>query len=178
MKYDANGDIGVRVNSEKIVLFSCNASISRGSSMKRSSYFRQYCSPPAKVDSSPDAHMADTNDSSLHDSLSPRSLVVLLAIALLTSALATAGCRMQSESESESAQGGDELEAPTAQFELPKRLKEISGLAVDDRGRLFAHDDESGIVYQLDPMTGKIVKSFRLGRTLVTEDFEGIAIAG
>lgn len=81
-------------------------------------------------------------------------------------------------SESEADKGGDELAAPKAQLALSKKLKEISGLAVDARGRLFAHDDESGIVYQLDPSSGKVVKSFRLGRTLVTEDFEGIAIAG
>ncbi|MCB2205931.1 SdiA-regulated domain-containing protein [bacterium] len=63
-------------------------------------------------------------------------------------------------------------------MKLAKHLKEISGLASDDRGRVFAHDDERGVVYRIDPMTGSILDYFLLGRTVVTEDFEGLAIAG
>jgi uncharacterized protein YjiK len=47
---------------------------------------------------------------------------------------------------------------------------------MSDDGRLFCHDDESGVVYQLDYSTGEIVKQFSLGSGFVREDFEDIAI--
>lgn len=61
------------------------------------------------------------------------------------------------------------------QLELPKELKEISGLALTDDQRLFAHGDEKGTIYQLDINTGEIVKEFEIGDKKVEEDFEGIA---
>ena len=65
-----------------------------------------------------------------------------------------------------------------AQVELPKPLKEISGLAVSTDGRLFAHHDESGDVFQINRTDGSIVKKFSLGPRKVSEDFEGIAVVG
>lgn len=62
-------------------------------------------------------------------------------------------------------------------WELPRRLTEISGLAVAPDGRVFTHDDESGIVYEIDPTGGRIVKAFALGDTTAKGDFEGIAVA-
>ncbi len=60
---------------------------------------------------------------------------------------------------------------------LSGKLDEISGLAITDDGRLFAHDDEQGAVYQLDQRTGEIQKIFYLGKKKgKKEDFEGIAI--
>ncbi len=67
---------------------------------------------------------------------------------------------------------------PKARFALPARLSEISGLAMTDDGRLFAHGDERGVVYQLDYTTGRIIKQFFLGRWGVRADFEGIAVKG
>ncbi|MBI2430365.1 MAG: SdiA-regulated domain-containing protein [Ignavibacteriales bacterium] len=64
------------------------------------------------------------------------------------------------------------------QFELPKSLREISGLAASTDGRLFAHHDESGDIFQLKSSDGTVVKKFSLGPRRVSEDFEGIAIAG
>jgi len=64
------------------------------------------------------------------------------------------------------------------QWKLPKRLAEISGLAFSADDRLFAHNDEQGVIYQLDWQAGRIVKAFVLGETPIREDFEGIAIAG
>jgi uncharacterized protein YjiK len=64
------------------------------------------------------------------------------------------------------------------QFILPKKIGEASGLAMTDDGRLFAHDDERAVVYQLDYSNGRIVKQFALGRFGVKGDFEGIAIKG
>lgn len=61
------------------------------------------------------------------------------------------------------------------QIELPKKLKEISGLAVSSNGRLFGHNDESGDIFQINTDDGSIVKQFSLGPRRVLEDFEGIA---
>jgi len=62
---------------------------------------------------------------------------------------------------------------------LSRKLDEISGLAITDDGRLFAHDDEQGAIYQLDQKTGEIQKIFYLGKKKgKKEDFEGIAIVG
>ncbi len=70
---------------------------------------------------------------------------------------------------------------PTArdvvQWKLPKQLDEISGLALSSDGRLFAHDDERAIIYQIDPQRGKLVKAFALGKPVARGDFEGIALA-
>lgn len=62
------------------------------------------------------------------------------------------------------------------QWKLPKRLREISGLALTPDERLFAVADEQAVVYELDYSNGKIVKSFALGDPPVLGDFEGIAI--
>lgn len=66
----------------------------------------------------------------------------------------------------------------TSTVTLPANLNEISGLAVTEDGRLFGHGDERGIVYQINPGDGKIIKRFFLGRWLAEADFEDIAIAG
>lgn len=64
------------------------------------------------------------------------------------------------------------------QSKLGRMLREVSGIAFNARGQLLAHDDEKGVVYRVDAMTGSILSRFRLGRTTVTEDFEDIAVAG
>jgi hypothetical protein len=68
--------------------------------------------------------------------------------------------------------------APADRWTLPKELNEISGLAVDRRGRVFAHGDERAIVYQLDPATHRVLKRFSFGHPAVRGDFEGIAVTG
>jgi uncharacterized protein YjiK len=60
------------------------------------------------------------------------------------------------------------------EWRLPASLRELSGLAVDGRGRLFGHDDEHAIVYQIDHQEGRFVKRFGLGRPVAAGDFEGI----
>lgn len=64
------------------------------------------------------------------------------------------------------------------QWKLPKELAEISGLALDGNDRLFGHDDEHGVIHEIDYRAGKLVKSFALGAPTIRDDFEGIAIAG
>lgn len=60
---------------------------------------------------------------------------------------------------------------PAATFELDEALREISGLTVLADGRLAAVQDEEGIVYTLDPATGRIAgqRTFR-----GAGDYEGI----
>lgn len=61
---------------------------------------------------------------------------------------------------------------------LPRALEEISGLAMTPDGRLFAHDDERAVFYELDMDTGGILKTFSAGIGGVAGDFEGIAVVG
>ena len=68
--------------------------------------------------------------------------------------------------------------ATLQQWKLPKKLREISGLAVSDDGQLFAVADEEAIVYQIDYDDGHLVKAFALGKPTVKGDFEGIAAVG
>ena len=62
------------------------------------------------------------------------------------------------------------------QWKLPKRLREISGLALTLDERLLAVADEKAVVYELDYQEGRIIKSFALGNPVVRADFEGIAV--
>lgn len=70
------------------------------------------------------------------------------------------------------------LDAESAvQWKLHKRISEISGLATTPDDRVWAHDDEWGIIYQIDVSNGEVVKVFAFGDPGVTGDFEGIAFA-
>ena len=60
---------------------------------------------------------------------------------------------------------------------LPPELKEISGITMTPDGRLYAEQDETGIVYQVDPGTGSIIKKFNLGKPPIKKDFEDIVYA-
>ncbi|MCY3712742.1 MAG: SdiA-regulated domain-containing protein [Gemmatimonadetes bacterium] len=75
--------------------------------------------------------------------------------------------------------GRYDFDEPDRQFRLPRRLREISGLAMLEGNRLLAHDDERGTVVEIDFRDGSIVKDFELGgpRGRVADDFEGIAAA-
>ena len=59
---------------------------------------------------------------------------------------------------------------------LPKKLNEISGLAVTGDNRLFAHNDEVGTIYEIDISTWEILSEFNLGEKKIKKDFEGIAV--
>jgi uncharacterized protein YjiK len=74
-----------------------------------------------------------------------------------------------------------QLDRPLAEWQLPARLHEISGLALAADGRLFGHDDEHAVVYEIDAERGALVKAFALAGadgTPVAGDFEGLAIVG
>ncbi len=72
--------------------------------------------------------------------------------------------------------GYDISKSEAQSMELSAKLNEISGLAFSKDGRLFAHDDERAVIYQLDIEDGKIIKKFYFGMLITRGDFEGIAI--
>ncbi len=61
------------------------------------------------------------------------------------------------------------------QWKLPKALNEVSGLALTEDQRLFAIEDESAFVYELDYNEGRLIKRFAVSNPVLTGDFEGIA---
>jgi uncharacterized protein YjiK len=66
---------------------------------------------------------------------------------------------------------------PVAQWRLPGRLREISGLTITPDNRLLGHDDEKAIIYEIDYVAGELVKSWAFGYPTAMDDFEGIAVA-
>jgi uncharacterized protein YjiK len=85
-------------------------------------------------------------------------------VARLTEALANA--------DSGSARG-----KPVARWLLPAKLAEISGLALTPDGRLFAQEDESARISEIDYRRGTIIKQFFVGKNVLQGDFEGLAYA-
>ena len=94
------------------------------------------------------------------------------SIALLLFGLASA-CGGETPSPPSTAVDG---EPAFLQWNLPDRLREISGLALTADQRLLAVADEAAIVYEVDYEAGQLVKSFALGRPVERGDFEGIAV--
>lgn len=72
----------------------------------------------------------------------------------------------------------DLSEKSVTRFNLPGKLSEASGLTMTANGRLLAHDDENGAVYQVDYSSGAILKQFSIGSALLRADFEDIACVG
>ncbi|UCG85704.1 MAG: SdiA-regulated domain-containing protein [Gemmatimonadota bacterium] len=74
--------------------------------------------------------------------------------------------------------GGFALDGESAiQWKLHSRIREVSGLTTTPDDRVWAHDDEWGIIYQLDISNGEVVKVFAFGDPGAKGDFEGIAFA-
>jgi uncharacterized protein YjiK len=63
---------------------------------------------------------------------------------------------------------------PLARWLLPPELAEISGLALTPDGRLFAHNDESTRISEIDYRRGTILKRFYAGEKNLRGDFEGL----
>lgn len=70
-------------------------------------------------------------------------------------------------------------ERSATRWELPMQLREVSGLAMTGDHRLLAHNDEIGVIFELDYRDRSIVKEFQLEDqgAPVADDFEGIALA-
>jgi len=62
------------------------------------------------------------------------------------------------------------------QWKLPKKLRELSGLALTSDERLLGVTDEIAIVYEIDYENGRLVKAFAFGDPAIRGDFEGIAV--
>ena len=61
---------------------------------------------------------------------------------------------------------------------LPTVLMEVSGITFTEDNRMFAHGDEDGDVFEIDPASGKIIKQFSIGSFLTVKgDFEDITYA-
>ena len=89
--------------------------------------------------------------------------------------LATAACgETRPAAEQFAIAGYRYSEDSLTQYLLPKALKEISGLALDTEGRLYAHDDERPRIYQIDYAAGEIIGRLEL-EGAPRDDFEGIA---
>ena len=96
------------------------------------------------------------------------------------SSMVRAWADSKTESQREISLQGYSLQAETAtHWKLPGRLVEISGLAMTVNNRLLAHNDERGIIYEIDYRNKSIVKAFQLAdmENPVADDFEGIATA-
>ena len=75
------------------------------------------------------------------------------------------------------ADSGEERGKPVARWMLPPELSEVSGLALTPDGRLFAHNDESARITELDYRRGTVIKQFFIGKEGLRGDFEGLAYA-
>jgi len=62
------------------------------------------------------------------------------------------------------------------QWKLPRKLREVSGLALTPDDRLLAITDEEAVVYEIDYVSGRLVKAFAFGDPVIRGDFEGIAV--
>jgi len=101
-------------------------------------------------------------------------LDLLVALGLAVSGMA---CTQQASSPPAPAPEGSLFSgAPAQQWRLPAQLAEISGLAVSPDGRVFAHDDERAVIYELDAASGRVLKAFALGDPIAAGDFEALAI--
>jgi len=61
---------------------------------------------------------------------------------------------------------------------LPSELMEVSGITFTNDNRMFAHGDEDGDIFEIDPQSGKVIKKFSIGSFLTVKgDFEDIAYA-
>lgn len=95
------------------------------------------------------------------------------------------GVKPQNRTEQVSALSWYDVESDSAKYVvLSEELKEISGLCFTVDGRLFTHGDDDGDVFQIDPVSGKIIKTFYVGNgeekglNSIKGDFEDIAIVG
>lgn len=68
-------------------------------------------------------------------------------------------------------------EETATHWKLSSHLEEISGLAMTRDNRLLTHNDERGIIFEIDYQNGSIAKAFQLTdmKNPIASDFEGIA---
>ena len=64
------------------------------------------------------------------------------------------------------------------QYRLPDELYEISGLAALPNDHVLAVADERAVVFQIDPLEGRVIGRWQLGDRGRKGDFEGVAVRG
>ena len=65
-----------------------------------------------------------------------------------------------------------DFENPLTSVVLPVKLEEISGLAYNStRRNILCHNDEKGVIYELDATSGNILSETKFGGK---KDYEGI----
>jgi len=79
-----------------------------------------------------------------------------------------AGCAEPHAAAGASSQVADE-KLVVRRWKLPKALREVSGLAVDGSGGVYAVADEFAVVYRIDPLSGKILSVYSLGKPTLAE---------
>ena len=100
----------------------------------------------------------------------------VVAAALLAATCGPVAKAPEPANAQQATQGSLFAATPSTQWRLPPGLTEISGLAVSPNGRLFAHDDESAVIYEIDVGAQRPVRAFTLGDPPLSGDFEGLAI--
>lgn len=97
---------------------------------------------------------------------------------VLTAVLLTTACTDRSDQTSADAfPEGDTsyvFASPDAHFNLPKKLDEISGLALLGDGLLGAVQDEDGMLFVIDSRTGEVVEEHQFGKK---GDYEAVDYA-
>lgn len=79
-----------------------------------------------------------------------------------------------------------DLARPSVHVPIGTGLAEVSGLAFDGAGRLYAHADEAAVLVELEPATGARRRAFGLtdgrgggrSRRVLRDDFEDVAVRG
>lgn len=64
------------------------------------------------------------------------------------------------------------------QIKLPRALREVSGLAVTERGTLLAVADEQALIFEIDPAQATVEPWLAIGSPPLAGDFEGIERVG
>lgn len=98
-----------------------------------------------------------------------KRLILLIFPLILLTAIA-AGTTLFRKSET--------LEVQGDRWQLPKRLREASGLAVLDENYLLTHNDEQGLVYRLNLNQRAVEAHITVGAPPIADDYEGIAVTG
>lgn len=98
-------------------------------------------------------------------------------LAAMFAAFALSACEQEANAPSATPQETTTRSA-TLITELPRALREVSGLALGNTGGLFAIADEVGRIMELDSTTGAVLRQIDIGRPVVRGDFEGLAVDG
>ncbi len=73
---------------------------------------------------------------------------------------------------------GVDLSAPVFRWQLPRLVREASGLALTENGTVLVHGDEQGVLLDIDYHRGTTIREIRIGKPVVRGDFEGIVRQG